>query len=62
MVDQASIRAATYGENMLGHGMTRVATCQNVHDPYAADVRPALMQMGGMSGDLDAFMGARRWR
>jgi hypothetical protein len=56
-VAEVDSAAATYRADMLGQGMTSVATCQNVHDQYDASVRPAVMQMGGMSGDLDAFMG-----
>jgi hypothetical protein len=56
-VAEVDSAAATYGEDMRGAGMTTVATCQGVHDEYDAGVRPRIMQMGAMSGGMDAFMG-----
>jgi hypothetical protein len=58
-VAEVGSAAATYEEDMLGAGMTTVATCQGVHDQYDADVRPQVIQMGAMSGGMDTFMGER---
>ena len=49
--------AATYEEDMLSEEMMTVATCREAHAEYDAEVRPRVMQMGSMSGDMDAFMG-----
>ncbi|HSO39595.1 MAG TPA: hypothetical protein VLT33_44015 [Labilithrix sp.] len=50
--------AESYRTNMMGAGMTSLASCQGMHDGYDSQVRPWISQMAQMSGGMDGEMGA----